>query len=36
MEVEQIDELSDLINFGDCVYDNEDVLLGVDLRIVNE
>ena len=35
MEVEQIAELSDLINFGDCIYVNEEVLLCIDLRIVN-
>ena len=36
MEVEQIAELSDLINFGYYVDDNEDVLLWVDSRIFNK
>ena len=36
MKVERIAKLSDLINCGDYVDENEDVLLCVDLSIVNK
>ena len=36
MKAERISELSDLINYGNSVDDNEDVLICVDSRIINK